>query len=91
MEPLFYYKHFMFWVLCGLYTLVMVGIWGFVLVARIHVFKFKHYSTHIVPVTHATVIALAVLMCVGYYFIFTADFWPAQQTTVQGQASNSVY
>ena len=81
----------MFWVLCGLYTLGMVGIWGFVAVARIHTFKFKHYSSHIVPVTHVLVLVLATLTLMGYYFIFTADLNAQPQTTVQSATSNGVY
>ena len=61
------------------------------MIAEIHTFKFKHYSTHIVPVTHTLIAVLAVITAVGYYFIFTAGLGAQSQTTVQNAASNSVY
>ena len=43
--------------------------WGFFLIARIHVYKFKQYSTHIVPATKLVFGILLVLTIVGYYVV----------------------
>lgn len=40
-----------FWIYLSLYLLLLIIVWGFFLVAKIHIYKFKEYSTHVQPVT----------------------------------------
>ncbi len=54
-----------FWVLITFYVILLVAIWGFYLVAKIHTYKFKEYSTHIVPVTRLVGAILVLLSIIG--------------------------
>ena len=60
----------MFWIGFGVYTLVMVIVWGFFLIAKLHVYKFKEYSHLIVPMTKLLAASLIVLTVLGYYFLY---------------------
>jgi hypothetical protein len=40
------------------------------LVAKIHTYKFKEYSTHIQPVTHFVGLFLLILTAIGFYYVF---------------------
>lgn len=68
-----------FWIGFALYSAAMAFVWGFFLVARMHVFKFKEYSTHVEPVTRTLALILLVLTMVGYAALFGAG--SSQPTT----------
>ncbi|QFR39394.1 hypothetical protein A9Q91_04140 [Candidatus Gracilibacteria bacterium 28_42_T64] len=50
----------------GLYTLFLVGIWGFFIIAKIHAFKFKNFSNHITKITNSLFVLLVLLSVFGY-------------------------
>ncbi|MDD5197578.1 MAG: hypothetical protein PHN60_01820 [Candidatus Gracilibacteria bacterium] len=80
----------MFWLGFGIYTIFMVLIFGFFIVAKIHTYKFRHYSVHIEPVTKALAIVLLILALVGYYLIFSGDTGNAPIQTVE-TANTQIY
>ncbi len=49
-----------------LYTLFLVWIWGFFIIAKIHAFKFKNFSNHITKITNSLFVLL-VLLSVFWY------------------------
>lgn len=53
-----------FWIGFALYSAVMAFVWGFFLIARMHVFKFKGYSVHVEPATRFLAIFLLVMTIV---------------------------
>ncbi|MDD3144957.1 MAG: hypothetical protein PHV23_02490 [Candidatus Gracilibacteria bacterium] len=57
----------------GLYTLLLVLIWGFFIVAKIHSYKFKAFSNYIEKVTKILLIFLIVLSILGYIIIIFMD------------------
>jgi len=59
----------LFWIL-ALYIIVLLIIWGFFIVARMHTLKFKNFSTHILPVTNYLMILLIILSLSWFIFIF---------------------
>jgi len=48
----------------GIYLFVLVLIWGFFIVAKLHAYKFKHFSHNIAPVTTVLFILLLTLSIV---------------------------
>ena len=58
----------------GIYTLVLVIIWCFFIVAKIHAYKFKNFSNNITKVTKVILILLIVLSILWYLIIiFSTD------------------
>lgn len=53
-----------FWIGFALYSTVVAFVWGFFLVARMHVFKFREYSVHVPPMTRVLAIFLLVMTVV---------------------------
>jgi hypothetical protein len=53
----------------GLYTLFLVIIWWFFIVAKIHAYKFKHFSNYIERVTKTLLVFLVILSIIGYTLI----------------------
>lgn len=41
----------MFWLGFGIYTIALVLVLGFFVIAKIHAYRFREYSRHIEPVT----------------------------------------
>ena len=57
-----------------LYTLFLIIIWWFFIVARIHAYKFKNFSNNIVKVTNILFIILVILSLLWYWVIwFSSD------------------
>lgn len=83
----------MFLVLFWIYTIIMVIVWGFFLVAKIHFYKFRDYSLYITPVTKFMTLFLLFLTVFWYYQIYkyTQDSWDNNTTTVQENAVNEIY
>lgn len=68
----------MIWVYLGLYTFILLFVWWFFIVAKIHAYKFKNFSYHIEKVTMILFITLLVLSIIWYiliFFIDTSGFW----------------
>ena len=80
------------WILIALYVMLLVAVWGFYLIAKIHTYKFKEYSTHIVPVTRLVGAILFVLTIIGGVMI-VRDFnsVPTAKKTVQETSIEAVY
>ena len=57
----------------GLYIALLLWIWGFYAVARMHTMKFKNFSTHIVPVTNILMIFLIILSILWFVLILNLD------------------
>ena len=60
----------LFWILFALFTTSVILFWGFFLIARIHVYKFREYSTRIVPVTNLVFFVLLIVTFLGYIIVF---------------------
>lgn len=80
-----------FWITLGLYAVVMLFLWGYFIVARMHVFKFKDYSRHVVPATRALAIFLAILTIVGLVAIFRMDSPSGKSVKVSEMAVTEEY
>ena len=59
-----------FWVYLALLLLLLIFVWGFFLIDKIHTYKFKEYSTHIQPVTRFMGFFLLILTIIGFYHVF---------------------
>lgn len=75
-----------FWIGFALYSAVMAFVWGFFLVARMHVFKFKGYSLHVEPATRFLAIFLLVMTVAGYVALFNLDSVPKTRTVAEESA-----
>lgn len=79
-----------FWIGFALYSAVIAFVWGFFLVARMHVFKFREYSLFVGPVTRFLAIFLLVLTVAGYVAVF--NLGPSAPTqTVADQTAKEEY
>lgn len=76
-----------FWIGFGIYTLAMLFVWGFFFVAKLHVHKFRDYSSHIGPVMRFMTFLLLVLTIAGYIVVFRMD---APVTKTESAAKKSV-
>lgn len=74
-----------------IYTIVMVALWGFFLIAKIHFFKFKEYSSYVFPITKTVMILLLFLTLLWYYLIFNISSWVKITQTVNEARSNENY
>lgn len=66
-------KYFMKIVYLWFYTLFLVMIWWFFIVAKIHAYKFKNFSNYIEKVTQFLLILLIILSLSWYVLIFLLD------------------
>jgi len=70
----------------------MIVIWGFFLVAKIHVYKFQDYSRVVPPVTKLLAVALILLTGLGYYYIIKMDSTsPAKTQTIEETNTREIY
>jgi|GEM_PF-6694049 len=82
----------MFWIGFGIYTIVLVLIFGFFIVAKIHAYKFRDYSVHIEPITKILAFVLVVLALYGYYLIWTESAPSSGGTqTVEQSSGTEIY
>ncbi|MDD5376815.1 MAG: hypothetical protein PHH16_01730 [Candidatus Gracilibacteria bacterium] len=81
----------MFWLGFGIYTVFMVLIFGFFIVAKIHVYKFRHYSVSIEPVTKILAGVLLILALVGYYLLFSGNTGSTSNKTVEETGNVEIY
>jgi len=63
----------MFLLSIGVYSLILLVVWGFFIVARLHAYKFRNFSTHIPRATNALFFILLFLSLLGLFFIFVLD------------------
>jgi hypothetical protein len=68
------------------YIFVMVIVWGFFLVAKVHFYKFREYSSYITWVTKFISLALVCLSVLWLYFVYKFSGWPQQSTSTVEQA-----
>lgn len=61
----------MLFVYLWIYTFILTFIWGLFFISRLHSYKFKNFSFHIVKVTNILFVFLLVLTILGYIVIFT--------------------
>jgi len=59
-----------FWIYFWIYTLSMIMIWGFFIIAKIHSLKFKNYQPKIIDLTRLATYTLSVLTIIGFILIF---------------------
>lgn len=64
----------MTFVYLGLYIALLLVIWGFYTVARMHTMKFKNFSTHISPVTNILMIFLIILSIIGFILVLNINW-----------------
>lgn len=81
----------MFWLGFGIYTIFMVLIFGFFIIAKIHIYKFRYYSAHIEPITKALAGTLLFLALVGYYLLFSGSTGSAPTQTVEETGTTEIY
>lgn len=80
----------MFWIGFGIYTIFMVLIFGFFIIAKIHIYKFRHYSVNIEPVTKVLATTLLILSLIGYYLLFSGNTTTPHQT-VEETSTTEIY
>ncbi len=56
-------------IILALYIFWLVCVWWFFIIARVHVYKFKQYSTHIVSATKLVFVILLVLTVIWFAII----------------------
>jgi len=64
----------------GAYLFILALIWGLFIVAKLHAYKFKHFSHNIVPVTTVLCIFLIIISIIGFILIFMLD---SPRTTIK--------
>lgn len=81
----------MFWLGFGIYTIFIILILGFFVVAKIHIYKFRHYSLSIEPITKTLAIALFLLALIGYYLLFSDGTNSTPTKTVEQTVNTEIY
>lgn len=81
----------MFWLGFGVYTIFVVLIFGFFIVAKIHAYKFRHYNANIELVTKILATVLLVLVLAGYYLLFSEGIENTTTQTVGESMSIEIY
>ena len=64
----------MTFVYLGLYIALLLGIWGFYAVARMHTMKFKNFSSHITPVTNILMVFLIILSIIWFILVLNLNW-----------------
>ncbi len=81
----------MFWLGFGIYTIFIILIFGFFIIAKIHIYKFRHYNTNIEPITKILAITLLILTLIGYYLLFSAGTQSIATKTVEETIDTEIY
>lgn len=68
------------------YTLFLAIIWWFFIIAKIHTYKFKNFSSNITKVTSILFVFLIILSFLWYFLIF---YWLSNTTTTIDDYSGS--
>lgn len=69
-----------------IYTFVLALLWWLFIVAKIHAYKFKNFSLHIIKVTNILLILLIILSISWYIIIF---YTTTNTTTIVKDYSSS--
>ncbi|MDD2745834.1 MAG: hypothetical protein PHU93_04820 [Candidatus Gracilibacteria bacterium] len=81
-----------FWMYFAILVTILLLVWSFYLIAKIHIYKFREYSTHVRPVTRFVGLVLLVMTIIGFVVVFRElNAIPAQRTTVQDQSITETY
>lgn len=84
----------MFLVYLGIYTFILLMVWWFFIVAKIHAYKFKNFSYNIEKVTITLFIFLLVLSIIWYILIFfldTSESWKQSLKWKTTSDNNEIY
>lgn len=74
-----------FWLYFAYLICILLLVWGFYLVAKIHIYKFREYSSQVRPVTRFVGIFLLVMTVIGFYVVFREfNSKPISTATVGG-------
>lgn len=81
-----------FWLYFALFVTILLFVWSFYLIAKIHTYKFREYSTHIRPVTRLVGLILLVMTVLGLYVVFR-ELWskPTSTSTIEKAARTEIY
>lgn len=79
----------MFWIGFGIYTIFMVLIFGFFIVAKIHVYKFSSYSIYIPIVTKILGLTLLLLALIGYYILWNGSAPSTSNAPTVGESTST--
>jgi len=82
----------MIFVYLWLYITFLFGIWAFYVVARMHIMKFKNFSSHIQPAINFLMIFLVVLSIIWLILIF--NLWSSDsnyELKIDTKKSNGSY
>lgn len=63
------------YIFLAIYTVILIIIWGFFIVAKIHAYKFKNFSGNIESVTKMLLIWLGILSILWYWLIIYMYTW----------------
>lgn len=70
-----------------IFTLFLIFIWGFFIVAKLHAYKFKNFSEHIWKVTNL-LMYLLILLSILWYIVIIFSFSSSKNTNVYDNNSN---
>lgn len=54
----------------AIYVIILFIVWWFYAVARMHIVKYKNFSTHLIPVTNFLMIFLIILSIIGFILVY---------------------
>lgn len=81
-----------FWLYFAILVTVLLLVWSFYLIAKIHIYKFREYSTHVRPVTRFVGLVLLVMTVIGLYVVFRElRVVPEPKATVQQTSQTEIY
>lgn len=81
-----------FWMYFAILVTILLLVWSFYLIAKIHIYKFREYSTQVRPVTRFVGLILLVMTIIGFVVVFRElNAIPAPRTTVQDQSITETY
>ena len=79
------------WLYFAYIICVLLLVWGFYLVAKIHIYKFREYSTQVRPVTRFVGIFLLVITIIAFYVVFREfDSKPISTAATVGGSTNQL-
>jgi hypothetical protein len=81
-----------FWLYFAIWVTILLLVWSFYLIAKIHIYKFREYSTQVRPVTRFVGFFLLLMTIIGFYVVFRElNAVPESRTTVQDQSITETY
>lgn len=76
-----------FWMYFAILVTILLLVWSFYLIAKIHIYKFREYSTHVRPVTRFVGLVLLVMTVIGFVVVFRElNAVPEPRSTPQDQS-----